>query len=506
MKAVVRNIFLVLSAFFVLAGSKLYAQQIPLTGLYYDNHFLLNPAAAGEHGHLVGLLNHRRQWVGLEGAPITNIISANTPLRNKNSAIGLNFTSDKANIYKTIYGSFSYSQRFNFSKKIPHYIALGVSLGFVNNSIDLGDAIVEDPSDNLLQSGNDAYNGTSLNVDAGLKYVVKGFELGFAAPQVLESMVQSGLEDEDRVQLSRHFIGYMRYKFSIAKGTWFITPGGLVRMLPSGLFQYDANLNVSYKDVIWLGGTYRAEGGIIPSIGMKVAKQFTLAYAYTIDNSGIATRANGTHEIMLGFQLPQRDDLAKKEDLDKFDLKVDSVSKESKELKNEVDSLEQELKKLEEKNLEQDEQILNNWDYMLDIEDKMKEQKEKKEEAIEEEEVTPEPEKKEEQPRSNVQRMNDELTQVTKQVSSDGKEEIVEVELASGYYVVIESFRAMENAERYVTAFNERGSKAIIVHNKKRGWFYVYLRKYDDIDSALKAMEITRKNGFEDAWVHIYKK
>lgn len=483
------------------------AQQLPLTGLYYDNHFLVNPAAAGEHGHLVGLLNHRRQWVGLEGAPVTNVLALNTPLRNKNSAIGLNITSDRANIFQRLSGGITYSQRFNFSRKIDHYIAFGVSLGFVNNSINLGDAVVEDMDDILLQQGNDAFNGTSLNVDAGLRYVVKGFEFGAAAPQVLESIVQDQLEDEEFIELKRHFIGYMRYKFNIAD-KWFITPGGLVRMLESGLYQYDANLHISYKDVIWIGGTYREQGGIIPQLGIKVADQFTLAYAYTIDNAGIATRGNGTHEIMIGFHLPPRKDLAEKKDIEDVKWTIDSLEIEHDDLRFEVDSLEQELKKLEDKNVEQDENILNNWDYLNDIENRI----EGLEELRKEMNVAPAPENptpvKPGSPaeKSDTSRVDDQLMQIQKTVTPDGKEEIIEVELASGYYVVIESFRSMENAERYVNAFNERGSKAIIVHNRKRGWFYVYLRKYDDLNSALGAMRVTRENGFKDAWVHIYKR
>lgn len=503
---------IVLGVALLLIGVATQAQQLPLTGLYYDNHFLLNPAAAGEHGHLVGLLNHRRQWVGLEGAPVSNILSLNTPLRNKNSAVGLTIKSDKANIFSTLSGNITYSQRFNFSKKIDHYIAFGASLGFVNNSIDLDDAIVEDPTDLLLQQGNDAFNGTSLNVDAGLRYVVKGFEFGAAAPQVLESIVQDQLEDEDFVELKRHFIGYMRYKFALGKNkNWYITPGGLVRMLESGLYQYDGNLNVSYKDVIWLGGTYRSEGGIIPSIGMKVADQFTLSYAYTIDNAGIATRGNGTHEIMIGFHLPPRKDLAEKKDIEDVKWTIDSLELEHDDLRFEVDSLEQELEKLEEKNLEQDENILNNWDYINDVDRRVEglEQLRKEMNVPPSENNTPSttPRQKD-SPIGNTDtsRVDDQLMQIQKTVTPEGKEEIIEVELASGYYVVIESFRSMENAERYVNAFNERGSKAIIVHNRKRGWFYVYLRKYDDLNSALGAMRVTRENGFKDAWVHIYKK
>jgi seryl-tRNA synthetase len=86
-----------------------------------------------------------------------------------------------------------------------------------------------------------------------------------------------------------------------------------------------------------------------------------------------------------------------------------------------------------------------------------------------------------------------------------GKEKIQSVPLDRGYYVVVESFRSFDNAERYIKAFNERGEKAIVVHNVDRAWYYCYLKKFDDLKTALAAMEETRKNGFEDAWVHIYK-
>jgi septal ring factor EnvC (AmiA/AmiB activator) len=86
-----------------------------------------------------------------------------------------------------------------------------------------------------------------------------------------------------------------------------------------------------------------------------------------------------------------------------------------------------------------------------------------------------------------------------------GKEKIQSVPLEKGYYVVVESFRSFDNAERYIKAFNERGEKAIVVHNVERKWYYCYLNKFDDLKTALVAMEATRKNGFDDAWVHIYK-
>jgi hypothetical protein len=38
---------------------------------------------------------HRTQWVGLDGAPVTNTASINTPLNNSNLGLGISIINDK---------------------------------------------------------------------------------------------------------------------------------------------------------------------------------------------------------------------------------------------------------------------------------------------------------------------------------------------------------------------------------------------------------------------------
>ena len=38
---------------------------------------------------------HRTQWVGLDGAPVTNALSFNTPINDSNIGIGLSFVNDR---------------------------------------------------------------------------------------------------------------------------------------------------------------------------------------------------------------------------------------------------------------------------------------------------------------------------------------------------------------------------------------------------------------------------
>jgi hypothetical protein len=46
------------------------------------NTININPAYAGSRGALSIFALHRTQWVGLDGAPVTNAVSINTPLNN----------------------------------------------------------------------------------------------------------------------------------------------------------------------------------------------------------------------------------------------------------------------------------------------------------------------------------------------------------------------------------------------------------------------------------------
>jgi hypothetical protein len=49
----------------------------------------VNPAYAGSRGVMSAFLLHRTQWVGLDGAPVTNDFSIHTPINNSNLGIGL---------------------------------------------------------------------------------------------------------------------------------------------------------------------------------------------------------------------------------------------------------------------------------------------------------------------------------------------------------------------------------------------------------------------------------
>jgi type IX secretion system PorP/SprF family membrane protein len=76
-------------------GMVSYAQQDAQFTQYMYNTININPAYAGSRGALSIFALHRTQWVGLDGAPVTNAVSLNTPLNQSRLGLGVSIINDK---------------------------------------------------------------------------------------------------------------------------------------------------------------------------------------------------------------------------------------------------------------------------------------------------------------------------------------------------------------------------------------------------------------------------
>ena len=72
-----------------------FAQQDAQYTQYMYNTTNVNPAYAGSRGVMSIFALHRTQWVGLDGAPVTNAFSINTPLNNSSLGLGVSVVNDR---------------------------------------------------------------------------------------------------------------------------------------------------------------------------------------------------------------------------------------------------------------------------------------------------------------------------------------------------------------------------------------------------------------------------
>lgn len=482
--------FALLGVLVSIAG-EISAQQIIQSNLYNVNHFSFNPASAGDQEVFAAFLSHRKQWMGLNGAPVTSALSVHTPV-GKHVGFGGNLLVDKTDILSRFQGSLSYAYHVPLAKN--HTLSFGVSAGVVQHKIDLDDVVVPDQSDVVLAPGY--YSGTTLYGDFGIRYKWKGLVIGAAAPSMFEANLDFEKLNDEYFETMRQYIFYGGYDISLLKGKFKITPSGMYRFFPNGVSQFDANLHLKWDDKYWIGGTYRQEAGYIASGGLKIAEQVSLGYAYEFATAGIGARSTGSHEAILGFTLGGN----RKKD-EEQDKKIEELANTQQDLINQIDSLykimpdkeqqEQNTAKIDSINQQLgvlENQLADVNDQMQDLANELADQSKRIDAKVD---------------TGSIRELLTRL-EVTEDAET-GESEVKEVLLERGYYVVIESFRSQDNALKFVNGFNDRSEKAIIVHNKARGWYYCYLKKYDNLKEALAAMRQTRAQGFEDAWVHIYK-
>src|SRR6188508_1673022 len=104
--------------FFTIVAS---AQQDAQYTQYMYNTIVVNPAYAGSRQSMSIFALHRNQWVGVDGAPVTNSFSINTPLSERKVGLGLSVVNDKIGISteNNIAADFSYtipaSERYKLS-------------------------------------------------------------------------------------------------------------------------------------------------------------------------------------------------------------------------------------------------------------------------------------------------------------------------------------------------------------------------------------------------------
>ena len=101
-----------------------FAQQDAQYTQYMYNTINVNPAYAGSRGVMSIFGLHRTQWVGLEGAPVTNAVSINTPLNNSNLGLGVSLVNDR--IGPTSENQFSADLSYTIQTNDTYKLSFGI--------------------------------------------------------------------------------------------------------------------------------------------------------------------------------------------------------------------------------------------------------------------------------------------------------------------------------------------------------------------------------------------
>lgn len=281
-----------------------FAQQDVMVSQYMFNGLFLNPAYAGTHPYFSSTLLYRTQWVGFKDAPRTNMLAVDGPLANDKMGVGLMIMNDKIGVTNQTdyYANYAYKIKAGQGK-----LSFGLKAGLSSYKAKLTQLTYWDQGDEVFN--NDINRKLIPKFGFGMYYYTQRLYAGISIPTLLayDKNYDFSLDVEKSSYLKRHYYLNGGYVFDIGDDFKF-KPSFLLKYLPNAPVQADMNVSLMYKDVIWLGASFRTGDAIIALLEYQVNKRFRVGYSYDCTLSGIRRYSNGSHEIMLGFDFGKQEE------------------------------------------------------------------------------------------------------------------------------------------------------------------------------------------------------
>ncbi len=289
-------------------------QQIPQFSQYMFNPIFINPAYAGYKESLYAHTYYRKQWTGINGSPETFAVSVDGFLPESGLGWGVYMMHDQVGAQKTTsaYGNIAYHLRLTEER----FLSFGLGVGAVNASVDESLLISFDPNDPSLGGLNERMFYPDFK--AGLFLYDDLFFLGIAGENLAAIFT-----DFDRGDL----IINNRAHANLSGGVWIDLSNNLA-LRPTFLFmddfkgpaRLDLNTSLVINDKYWLGASYRTgvdyagridnsnlnrNTAIVGLVEIWIASGLRIGYAYDYHLSGFDFRNLTTHDISIGYTLPQ---------------------------------------------------------------------------------------------------------------------------------------------------------------------------------------------------------
>lgn len=327
------------SVILCMLGMVALSQQKPHYTQYVLNQYIINPAISGIENYVDIKMSARDQWVGLTGAPKTCYLTIHAPLGKKDyrtsatsyeipgenprgkyywenytaaephHGIGVSVINDRTGSYNRFTSTVSYAYHIGLNPTTN--LSAGFAAGISKISIDRTkhqygeDGGFVDPATGSVLSGE--LFKIRPDLTAGLYLYSRDYFIGLSAQQIIPQKIE--FEDDaafaTKGKLISHVFLHAGYRFLLTDDINAI-PSLMVKYIngsPKNNFQPEANLKFQYRDMIWVGASYRFQDGYAAMVGLNVNNTFNVGYAYDFTTSALNTVSRGTHEFMVGFMI-----------------------------------------------------------------------------------------------------------------------------------------------------------------------------------------------------------
>lgn len=307
----------------LLLPSAALAQHRALYSQYMFNRVALNPGAAGVDNGVNIHLSLRQQWVGIEEAPVTQLLAADSYVGLNTSLGGYLFNEVTGPTRRTgvAFGgayqlyfrgpSWRRTDRRTYPSRPENERILSFGLfGMIyQQSLAYDQLTTEIPGDVALQPG--AFNQILPDINFGIYYRDRDrWYAGFSVLHLVQARPYAGQSgpvrtyylnggvrfgDRDRMVIEPSFL------LQSIEAFWTLRQVHPTRVLP---FQVDLNLRAIWQEVFWAGVSYRHRDALVGMIGIT-QPTFRLGYSYDYTLSDIRGFSQGSHELAVTLILTE---------------------------------------------------------------------------------------------------------------------------------------------------------------------------------------------------------
>jgi len=294
-----------------------------------SNYFALinyfNPAYAGHSDKLEATYLNRMQWIGIDGAPRTSILTAQMPYKfmERIHGLGVAMYNDRSGLFSlsVISGQYAWKKQMlkgNFS--------VGLQVGYINQTFD--GTKVEIPQDDYHTQTDPAIptskvSGKSIDAALGLYFEKPKFNVGLSVNHLLAPKLD--ISEQYIFDIPRTYYLTGGYKIPLSNPDIVLQPSFLLKTMEMSTVyldedslvekvetntlkammrntQIDVSVRMIYNDKFFGGLSWRNSDAIVVLLGGKF-KMIEAGYAYDFPISAIRRESSGSHEIFIRYSM-----------------------------------------------------------------------------------------------------------------------------------------------------------------------------------------------------------
>lgn len=295
-KKITSHHHLVMMAFcFMLMQQKTNAQQEWNYTQYLFNLYDINSAYAGNHNAASFALRYRSQWIGLEGAPITQQFSAHTPLLKNKIGVGIRVQNESIGLRNQFNLKASGAYKLKLNKNT---LSIGIAVGALRQNVKLNEVTAREAND--VQLANLTNSTTTPLVDASVFFNANNYYVGIESSRLNRTAFSTSTNAMARLYYNLNLAGGYMIKDETDNMFQMST---LIKFSEGNIWQAEFNLLYLKENKFWFGGGYRypASGQVMGCVNFNSQLRFGLSYDMPLSASQI--QGNGSAEAFLGFNL-----------------------------------------------------------------------------------------------------------------------------------------------------------------------------------------------------------